>query len=210
MLSTQTRNIEILKASLDRQMPEDIAKTYNMSTASINMCTTEALRMLNRYGADLPVTADKQVLGERKDEILKAIKSTKLPKTTIMLSVHHYLKERFGDKDARKAKDVAAAWDDEVDRKFSTCNQNRERNSIMRWLASEGYYVGDYLNEHYTKVLFESIGKYLEDFKSQDDVSIDLENAQIGVDRKCLLVDFVIADEPKGMRAERRLKIEVL
>ena len=211
MQSTQARNIAILKATLDRHMPNHIAKIHSISEPSIGMCIRDALQCLQRYGAEnLPITADKQILFERKDDILKAIKTTKVPKTTISPAVHSYLKERFGEKYPRKAKQIAAAWGEEVSKAFSTWNQNRERNSLLAWLASEGYYPGDYLDEHYTEILFQSLGKNLEQCTSQEGVTISIEQAKTSYDKKSLVVGFTMDDPDKKLHVKRRLKIDIL
>lgn len=210
MIDTRKRNFNILKAALDGVSYDDIGEKYNITYASASGCVRDALQLLKDYGADVPATSDRSLLAERKEDILLAIKKTKIPKTHISWRIRSLLAKQFGDDFIRHPKKVADAWDNGLKNELHRTGDSRDRQCILRWLASEGYHRGNFIDQKHMDILFETLGEHLKTLNVEGKVNIKVTDAKpCTMTSHRMLVDFSISDNEADMRADRMLDARI-
>ena len=211
MLETANkRNITMLKQFLGGKSYQELADESNYSSqTSAYQCVVSALKLLNTFGPiDVPTSGAVEILHKNKDLILEAIKKTKYPKTTIIHRAHLYLLEKYGKRYPHKAKQVAADWPEVIDKHFSKWGDKRERNSILGWLASEGYFLDNFLDAEHKRILFSGVIDMLNNKNSKQQgntiVMGDLEHSSFGG----VVADITIKGDK--VTAQRRIRIELM
>ena len=208
--TTNQRNLAMLKGFLAGKDYESLARENNLSgKSSAYQCVTTALQLLNRFGCDdIPKTGAGEYLMANKDNVLEAIKKTKLPKTSIAPSVHHCLVQEYGSRYPLKAKIVASEWNEKASHHFRGWGNQRERNSILAWLASEGYFLENFLNAEHKRILFAGVIDMLKNKNSKQQghtiMMGDLEHSAYGG----VTADITIKGEM--ITAQRRIRIELM
>lgn len=206
---TQTilqRNIEILAAVLNGADHDSLQKKYHFSSrASIGQSIREGLQMLSRYsGKSFPDTSRYEILSSLKTEILQAIQTTRLPRVPIPFRLHLYLSKHFGDDYPSHAKQIAAKWDTKIDLELNRWNAKAERHAIARWLASEGYYVDNYIDDAHLAIVQKALAKILAD-GHDNQVSFDYDHA---THYRHGVINFTIKTDK--MQATRQLKLSLM
>ena len=208
--TTNERNLAMLKGFLAGKDYETLAEENNLSgKSSAYQCVTTALQLLHRFGCDdIPKTGAGEYLMANKDKVLEAIKKTKLPKTTLHVNAHHYLVQEYGSRYPRKAKKVATEWSEKTGHHFRGWGNQRERNSILAWLASEGYFLENFLDAEHKRILFSGVIDMLNNKNSKQQgntiVMGDIEHSAYGG----VVADITIKGEK--VTAQRRIKIELI
>ena len=208
--TTNQRNLAMLKGFLAGKDYESLAKENNLSgKSSAYQCVTTALQLLHRFGCeDIPKTGAGEYLMANKDKVLEAIKKTKLPKTSIAPISHQYLVQEYGLRYPRKAKKVATEWSEKTGHHFRGWGNQRERSSILAWLASEGYFLENFLDTEHKRILFGGVIDMLHNKNSKQQgntiVMGDLEHSAYG----SVVADITIKGEM--VTAQRRIRIELM
>ena len=134
-----------------------------------------------------------------------------MPKVNIVPAVKAYLKEKFGKYYASMPKKAAEDWE-EMTKVFTHYRHERERYSIQRWLASEGYLVGNYVSREMLSIAHEAIIQKLQDLNfKKGDIKFEIKKIDIHAmsDKKASLVFEAELSSGKHT-TERRFKIELL
>ena len=208
--TTNQRNLSMLKGFLAGKDYESLAKENNLSgKSSAYQCVTTALQLLHRFGCDdIPKTGAGEYLMANKDKVLEAIKKTKLPKTSVAPVAHQYLVQEYGLRYPRKAKKVATEWSEKAGHHFRGWGNQRERNSILAWLASEGIFLENFLDAEHKRILFGGVIDMLHNKNSKQQgntiVMGELEHSAYGG----VVADITIKGEM--ITAQRRIRIELM
>lgn len=175
--TTLQRNIDILLAFANGADTDALAKEHHFaSRANIGGCVRDAMKMLKRYSGqeDLPDTSSFEILSKIKDRLAQIVKDTKIPKVPIAHRSHMFLSKHFGHNYPEKAKTVADNWDAVVDANLNRHHYKQERESIKKWLGSEGYFVDDYVDDDHLKQMQQAL-KLAFDKIDCPDVTLALE-----------------------------------
>ena len=208
--TTNQRNLAMLKGFIAGKDYEILAKENNLSGKSSSyQCVTTALQLLHRFGCDdIPKTGAGEYFMANKDKVLEAVKKTKLTKTSIAPVAHQYLVQEYGLRYPRKAKKVVSEWNEKAGHHFRGWGNQRERNSILAWLASEEYFLENFLDAEHKRILFSGVIDMLHNKNSKQQgntiVMGDLEHSAYGG----VVADINIKGEK--VTAQRRIRIELM
>jgi len=156
MQSTFLRNKAILIDTLSGLDRFACAKKHHVAVPTVGAAMRSVLDCLIEHTeiAIQPSVAE-SYLKTHKDTILRHL-AEPMPKVHLTPYAKTVLKARFGNYYARIPKEVAVNWD-EVHEKVSSYDKQRDRLSIMQWLCSEGYLVGDFVSDAMTDCFYEAV-----------------------------------------------------
>ncbi len=205
-MSTFARNKAMLEAILAGQSYEECAATHHLGKPATLAAVRHLLMALKEHtDIDIGISTSPDHLRQHKKAILKALKKP-IPNTHITDNAKALLKYRFGKYYGGRAKDVTAAWE-EIKQNFLAYHESRDLVSIQRWLASEGYFVGDYVTDEMRAFAYEQIGKHNRDMDASD-ASLRVKIVDTCLDGKNLV--FKVELHCKGHVVEKRMELKML
>jgi hypothetical protein len=144
--TTVERNIAIVEAVLSGSDYTECAKKFNISAASIANSVRAILKLLKEHtDIDIVESASYAYIVEKKDEVKKYLAGS-FPKTPLTPTARSYLQKKFGKYYAREPDKLVAEWE-AISKAFNPFSAQRDLLSIQKWLASEGYLVGNILTD---------------------------------------------------------------
>ena len=209
--STVTRNILILKEVFSGKTYAECAKKFNMSLASVTTNIRSLLKHLKEH-TDINVleASSFSYVLEKKEEIEKYLDKP-FPKTIITKNATAYLQQKFTKYFASHPEKVASHWD-EVRDSFNRYRQWRDILSIQRWLASEGYLVGNVVTDAMLDFVFETLKKTLSSINACDEkYSLVVKKVERQTHYKTRAKAIVQAEIGEGKhRTTRQFSIELI
>ncbi len=203
--TTFKRNRNLLKAYCEGAMVEDLCEQYSMTKPLLDGAMRQALTALKEHtDYDGEVSFHKDIFLKNKAAILKYLKVS-IPKVSLTTTAKQALKEAFGERYGQHPEKVYQGWGDFELRK-SPYRHYRDLESIRTWLATEGFFVDDFLDQAMIDTTFKQMLTALKAIPSQNTISIDV--TQGSADRRVM---YFNADVTQGEhQAKRRFKLELL
>lgn len=212
-MSAIVRNKELLKSILvDGLSYAECVKKYQLTGASsVSGAIRSIVDMLKEH-TDIEVesNASYAYIVQQKEKLLHYLDKP-MPKVTIVPAAKTYLNKKYGKYYASIPKQVAEDWD-EITKVFTYYRHERERYSIQRWLASEGYLVGNFVDQEMLSVAHEAMIQQLEKLNfNKGDIKFEIKKIDIysQSDKKASLVFEAELASGKHV-TERRFRIELL
>ena len=203
------RRLGLLRSFLEGRSLIDIANEFQFTTAATaSGAVRTSIEFLNNYSEiQYPVSSSYEKLSPHKADMMNAIENNKMPKVPIGHTVHHYLKGKFGHDYPKKAKEVAEKWD-ELSKDFWRGYDSRDRNTMRAWLASEGYFVGNYLTDKETRFVMEVVSDKLKGTaKSVSQKTVTVKDCRKYDNELLVEFDFNRGD---GKVTTRKIQIQVM
>jgi hypothetical protein len=206
MQTTFERNKQILMDVLSGTSFDICAQQHHITRPTVSNAIRTVLDSLvehTEYSLSVSTTLD--FLQENKAVILHHLKEP-IPIVPITTSAKALLQEKFGRFYARVPEKVAEQWPACI-ASLNYYHHKRDINSIQQWLASEGYLVGNYVNEAMQEfandVLLRDLSNYS---KTENEVGFTIDH--IKQQGNALILETTLT---KGThRAKRRWCIEML
>ncbi len=170
------RNVRLLEEILAGKSFADCATEFNVSNATVANSIRSIIRHLKEYTSiDIEESSNYEYIQTKRESLTKCL-TEPFPKVTISPSAKDFLLQTFGKDYARRPKEIAARWQ-EVKSRFNIFSARREFTSIQKWLASEGYLVGDIVTESMLDFVFSALEEKL--------LAIDIhqENHSLGIEK---------------------------
>lgn len=207
-MSVIARNKAILEEVLAGSNYAKCAMKFNVSLATVTSAIRSTIKLLREYtDIDIMETTSYDYIVEHQNIIRKALDSP-MPKTTISPQAKIWLKNKFGKYFARDPARVAMEWK-EICHTFNHFNERRDRDSIQKWLASEGFMVGNILTESMLNFAWESLEKALQPVNTeQEGYSFRITKVEKSFSYNRLIVNAEIGE--KEHKSSRRFAIELI
>ena len=206
--STVMRNVRLLQEIISGKSFADCATEFNMSNATIVNSLRSILRHLKEYTSiDIEESSNYEYILSKRESIKECL-TEPFPKVTISPSAKNYLLKAFGKDYARHPKEIAAKWQ-EIKSSFNIYSARRELQSIQKWLASEGYLVGDIVTDSMLDFVFSALKENLLAIDiHHENHSLDFEKIEQTQLKTKLIVQAKIRE--KDHQVTRRFMIELL
>lgn len=177
--TTLARNIDILLKVANGADHQALSDEHGFTNkANISGCVRDAIQAIRRYsGEELPITSSYEILSPMKEKLALIVKNTVIPKVSIPHQAHRYLSQQYGEDYPTKAKVVSKEWEEVTGKKLSPWTNKSVRDGIKRWLASEGYFVDNYIDDEHFDTVQNAIEEALNNYKGQGvDLSFERSN----------------------------------
>ena len=166
-MSKIVRNIEFLKEILTGKSYAECAKKHGVSAACVSSNVRGVLKILKSYtDIDISNSSNVNYLREKKEEIQKYL-SQPLPKVSITPLAREYLRIKLGKHYIRHPNQVASLWEDII-KSRGRYIKPQDALSIQKWLASEGYFVGNIMTDEMEIFALDTLKNSLQSATSQN------------------------------------------
>ena len=203
--TTYQRNAEILKAYCEGKSTEDLCEQYNMTKVMLQAAMRQALATIKEhteYNAE--VSFDVNIFPKNKKAILHYMQA-RIPTTSLTQNAKKVLKETFGEYYGQHPDKVYQGWAD-FPLIQSRYHHYRDLESVRTWLASEGYFVDDYLNQPMINQIFTQMLDALKTLPQNNSLNITISSESM--DKRVTYFDAEITQSQH--QARRRFKLELL
>ena len=203
--TTYQRNADILKAYCEGASTEDLCEQYNMTKVMLQAAMRQALTTIKEHTEyDAEVSFDVNIFPKNKKAILHYMQA-RIPTTSLTQNAKKILKETFGEYYGQHPDKVYQGWAD-FPLVQSRYHHYRDLESIRTWLASEGYWVDDYLDQ---STINQTFNQMLETLKAMpNDNQLEVTVFSGTSDKRVMYFDATIKQQQH--EAKRRYKLELL